>query len=55
MRRRPVALVALAIPVLALFVAACGSDAGSDGPTTVPPPADVAIVAIEGIRWDQDA
>ena len=55
MRRTPVALVALALPALALSVAACGSDSGSGGPTTVPPPADVTIVAVEGIRWDQEA
>ena len=26
---------------------------GSSGPTTVPPPADVVITAVEGIRWDK--
>ena len=52
MRRPP---VALALPVLALVLAACGSDGGSSGPTTVPPAADVVITAVEGIRWDKDA
>jgi plastocyanin len=52
MRRRP---VALALPLVALVLAACGSDGGSGGATTVPPPADVVITAVEGIRWDKEA
>ncbi|MFT3853260.1 MAG: plastocyanin/azurin family copper-binding protein [Ilumatobacteraceae bacterium] len=52
MRRPP---VALALPLLAaLSLAGCGSNAKS-GPTTVPPPSDVVITAVEGIRWDEDA
>jgi plastocyanin len=46
------ARVALLLPILA--VAACGSDGDSSGPTTVAPPSDVVITAVEGIRWDHD-
>ena len=48
--RRPVALALLTLAVTG--IAACGSD-GSSGPTTIPPPADVVIIAEEGIRWDK--
>lgn len=51
MRRPPVALL---LPLVALGLAACGSDS-SGGPTTVPPPADLTVTAVEGIRWDKDA
>jgi len=48
--RRPVALAVLTLAVTGLV--ACGSDASS-APTTVAPPADVVIIAEEGIRWDK--
>jgi hypothetical protein len=52
MKRPP--LTTLAAAAALTLLAACGGDSGSDSDTTLPP-ADVEVIAIDGIAWNSDS